>query len=115
MVSDDPRIPVVKSKYFSGHTADTPRLALAAANTLLEKIVHSEDPHKHLALRAVPLLAVTPLRLVSIDVPAVPQRRRTPRRRVLAAFLIERRSGDRRETKPGIDGLLRMVLADDWK
>ncbi len=38
-----------------------------------------------------------------------------PRRRLVAGCLAERRATDRRRAKPGLDGLLRTVLADDWK
>lgn len=56
------------------------------------------------------------LRLVVLDdTPATDQRRRAPRRRLVAGCLVERRGPDRRRAKPGLDGLLRTVLADDWK
>jgi hypothetical protein len=54
------------------------------------------------------------LRLVALNEPDLPQRRRAPRRRDISAFLVERRRSDRRRSKPGLDGLLRTVLADDW-
>jgi hypothetical protein len=61
------------------------------------------------------LPAVAPLQLITLQEPEPQQRRRAPRRRTFAQFLIERRRADRRTAKPGIDGLLRMVLADDWE
>jgi hypothetical protein len=61
---------------------------------------------------ALPQLAG--LRLIALDARMTPARRRYPRRRVVASVVIERRRGDRRHAKPGIDGLLRTVLADDW-
>jgi hypothetical protein len=61
------------------------------------------------------LAAIGGLRLIALDALALPQRRRTPRRRDVGAFLVERRRCDRRQAKPGIDGLLRTVLSDDWQ
>jgi hypothetical protein len=55
------------------------------------------------------------LRLIALDGPPLPQRRRAPRRQLVAAVALERRHADRRCAKPGIDGLLRTVLADEWK
>jgi len=61
------------------------------------------------------LPAVGELRLIALDAPNEPQRRFGPRRRIVDAVLHERRRADRRRAKPGIDGLLRMVLADAWQ
>jgi hypothetical protein len=61
------------------------------------------------------LPAIGELRLVALDVPEQPQRRFGVRRRIVAAVQRERRHGDRRRATPGIDGLLRMVLADAWQ
>jgi hypothetical protein len=61
------------------------------------------------------LPAIGGLRLIALDPPAIPQRRRAPRRRLVSALFIERRRSDRRENRPGIDGLLRTVLADHWE
>ena len=61
------------------------------------------------------LPAIGELRLIATDVPDEPRRRFGPRRRIAAAVLQERRRADRRRAKPGIDGLLRMVLADMWQ
>ena len=61
------------------------------------------------------LPATGKLRIVTLDAPAEPQRRFGPRRRIVAAVQHERRRADRRRTKPGIDGLLRMVLGDVWQ
>ncbi len=59
--------------------------------------------------------AVGPIRIVALHAPdGAPQRRRMPRRQIIATFAVERRRADRRQAKPGLDGLLRMVLADDW-
>jgi hypothetical protein len=44
-----------------------------------------------------------------------PQRRSGPRRRVIATVRYECSQVDRRRSKLGIDGLLRMVLADIWQ
>ena len=55
------------------------------------------------------------LRLIALNVPTALARRRAPRRRMVAGIRIERRRAERRHAIPGIDGLLRMVLADDWK
>jgi hypothetical protein len=61
------------------------------------------------------LPAIGKLRIIALDTSAEPQRRFGPRRRIVAAVQQERRRADRRRTKPGIDGLLRMVLADVWQ
>jgi hypothetical protein len=53
-----------------------------------------------------------PLRLITLTTEAQ-KRRHVARRRIRAEFAIERRRSDRRRT-PGIDGLLRTVLAGDW-
>jgi hypothetical protein len=55
------------------------------------------------------------LRLVALEPSAPPQHRRLPRRRIVMVVTVERRRGDRRRAKPGIDGLLRTVLADGWQ
>jgi hypothetical protein len=60
------------------------------------------------------LPAIGELRLTALEAHSAPQRRFGPRRRIVAAVFSERRRADRRE-KPGIDGLLRMVLADVWQ
>jgi hypothetical protein len=78
--------------------------------------VHAEDPDSTIeAGENAELPAIGELRLVALDAPAEPQRRFGPRRRIVAAVLNERRRADRRRAKPGIDGLLRMVLADAWQ
>jgi hypothetical protein len=78
--------------------------------------VQAEDPDTITKPGAdAELPAVGELRLVALDAPNEPQRRFGPRRRIVAAVLQERRRGDRRRAKPGIDGLLRMVLADAWQ
>lgn len=59
--------------------------------------------------------AVGRLRLIALDPADAPARRRAPRRRLVVAVGFERRQADRRRAKPGIDGLLRTVLADDWE
>ncbi len=61
------------------------------------------------------LPAIGNLRIAALGAPEEPQRRFGPRRRIIAAVRHERRRADRRRTKPGIDGLLRMVLADAWQ
>jgi hypothetical protein len=61
------------------------------------------------------LPAIGELRLIALEAPSTPQRRFGPRRRIVAAIMLERRRADRRREKPGIDGLLRMVLADTWQ
>jgi hypothetical protein len=58
--------------------------------------------------------AVGPIRLITFHTSDELKRRSFPRRKMAAAFAIERRRGDRRRAKPGIDGLLRTVLAGDW-
>ena len=55
------------------------------------------------------------LRLVAVHASPVPQRRRAPRRQLVMSVAVERRGDDRRKRKPGIDGLLRMVLSDSWR
>lgn len=82
---------------------------------LFGDIVHTDDPDSIIDdgdTTALPSLAG--LRLIELDPLTAPQRRRYPRRSIIAPVLLERRRGDRRRAKPGIDGLLRMVLADDW-
>ena len=59
--------------------------------------------------------AVAALRIIPLEQPSIPQRRTSPRRRLVEAVAFDRRRRDRRNAKPGIDGLLRMVLADDWQ
>jgi hypothetical protein len=61
------------------------------------------------------LPAIGELRLIALDAPEQPQRRFGPRRRIVGAVRSERRHGDRRRSTPGIDGLLRTVLADVWQ
>jgi hypothetical protein len=51
------------------------------------------------------------LRLVALEPSAPPQRRRLSRRRIVMVVTVERRRADRRRAEPGIDGLLRAVVA----
>lgn len=78
-------------------------------------IVHTDDPDSIIDNGDfVGLPSLAGFRLIELDPLTSPARRRSPRRSVVAPILFERRRADRRRTKPGIDGLLRMVLADDW-
>lgn len=78
--------------------------------------MQTEDPDSiNQAGRSAALPAIGELHLVAPDVLDEPQRRFGPRRRTVGAVLLERRRADRRRAKPGIDGLLRMVLADMWQ
>jgi hypothetical protein len=84
----------------------------------LENAVQTDDSDGVAKPRAMPLPfvpAVGRLRLITLESPHPPQRRRTPRRRLVQAVSFDRRRADRRSAKPGIDGLLRTVLADDWR
>lgn len=58
--------------------------------------------------------AIRPPRLVLAVAVPIPQRRRGPRRVIVAGYPFERRHADRRKRIPGIDGLLRTVLSDNW-
>jgi hypothetical protein len=64
---------------------------------------------------AAALPAIGELRVTALDDAATPQRRFGPRRRIISVVRDERRRADRRGAKPGLDGLLRMVLADAWQ
>jgi hypothetical protein len=82
---------------------------------LFGDIVHMNDPDSIIDDGdSVVLPSLAGLRLIELDPSAPPARRRAPRRFIIAPVLLEQRRGDRRRTKPGIDGLLRVVLADDW-
>jgi hypothetical protein len=85
-------------------------------HTMRGEIVQAEDSDSVIqdGDRAA-LPAIGKLRLTALDAAANPQRRFGPRRRIMAAVHHERRRTDRRKAKPGIDGLLRMVLADAWQ
>jgi hypothetical protein len=76
--------------------------------------VHIDDPNSAFSAADPAPSRLRHLRLVALADSVTPQRRRLPRRRTLAEVLLERRHADRRQAKPGIDGLLRRVLADDW-
>jgi hypothetical protein len=78
--------------------------------------VQAEDPDSITQTgEAAALPAIGELRLIALDAPDEPQRRFGPRRRLIASVFLERRRADRRRAKPGVDGLLRMVLADGWQ
>ncbi len=78
--------------------------------------MQTEDPNcSSCNAEAAVLQTVGQLRLATLDGDKAPQRRRTPRRRLVAPVLTDRRRADRRHTMPGVDGLLRTVLADDWR
>jgi hypothetical protein len=80
------------------------------------EFVQAEDSDSIIGTgKTAALPATGKLRIVTLGAPAEPQRRFGPRRRIIAAVRHERRRADRRRTKPGIDGLLRMVLADAWQ
>jgi hypothetical protein len=77
--------------------------------------VHTEDSDSVILKGlAAALPALSGLRLIPLNSGETPQRRRFPRRRIVARVHLERRQADRRRAKPGIDGLLRTVLADNW-
>ena len=59
-------------------------------------------------------LSVRPLRVAALHAAEVPQRRRAPRRQTVEPVAHERRNADRRQRRPGLDGLLRLVLSDNW-
>ena len=61
------------------------------------------------------LPAMGKLRIIAVEPCQTPQRRFGPRRQIIDAMRCERRGADRRRAKPGIDGLLRVVLADAWQ
>jgi hypothetical protein len=78
--------------------------------------VQAEDPDSITQTGdSAELPAIGELRLIALDATSEPQRRFGPRRRMVAAVVNERRRAERRRAKPGIDGLLRMVLADMWQ
>jgi len=78
--------------------------------------VRAEDPDSIIKTGDnAELPAIGELRLIALHASDEPQRRFGPRRRIVAAVQNERRRADRRRAKPGIDGLLRMVLADAWQ
>jgi hypothetical protein len=57
--------------------------------------------------------AVGALRLITLHTSDDVARRRTTRRRISKQVGLERRRGDRRHAKPGIDGLLHTVLTGE--
>ena len=59
-------------------------------------------------------LSVRPLRVAALHAVEVPQRRRAPRRQTVEPVAVERRRADRRQSRSGLDGLLRLVLSDNW-
>jgi hypothetical protein len=82
----------------------------------LELTLQTEDPNRASRLGDADVLpAVGRFRVINIDTYDIPQRRTMPRRRLVMPVANDRRCGDRREAKPGVDGLLRLVLADDWQ
>jgi hypothetical protein len=79
-------------------------------------IVHTEDSDNFpQSADTVAPRKIGALRLLAFHLPAEPARRHAPRRRFITSVLFERRHAERRRGIPGIDGLLRMVLADRWK
>jgi hypothetical protein len=91
------------------------RRGAQSASSILGAIVQADDPDSNIepgANAALPVIGK--LRLIALDTVTL-QRRCGPRRRAAAAVEAERRRSERRKAKPGIDGLLRMVLADVWQ
>ncbi len=78
--------------------------------------MHIEDPDRDSRSSGTPHHhPVGELRLIALDEASIPQRRRTPRRRLVMPVAADRRRTERRRTMPGVDGLMRTVLADDWR
>ncbi len=77
--------------------------------------MHDEDANFVTPAGDAALPAVGALRFITLHAAADTVRRRAARRRSTKHVAFERRHGDRRLAKPGIDGLLRTILADDWE